>query len=266
MPESHSKIAEIVGYMKAHWPSQVKEEWQVSLEEYPELAKFAFLELTKDKTASHTLVRIAGLSGSGKTSQLLPATEAYFESKNLRPVLVAAREFVKYHPHHDEIKDFYGEENLRKMTDEFSTIMLFLVITELIKNGFDIILDVTLLAPEMEAILQEMLKTAKYNQMILMIAISTAVTEHFLSSRSWRHTKETEEEFIRATKESMNFYANNYGDTHIILWSVYDKPPVFDGKIHDCLDVFADFSARTELPKKDDDERREAKINYLKNL
>ena len=266
MSESHSKIAEIVNYMRAHWPSQVKPEWQVSLEEYPELAKTAFIELTQDKTRNKTLVRIAGLSGSGKTSQLLPATEAYFATRNQKPVLVAAREFVKYHPHHDEIKDFYGEEKLRPMTDEFSTIMLFLVITELIKNGYDIILDVTLLAPEMEAILQEMLVKSGYTQMILMIALSPVITEHFLAGRAWRHTKATEQEFIRATAASMKFYAEHFGDTRIILWSVYDKPPIFDGKIRDSLDIFTDYSARETLPKKDDDERREAKIDYLKSL
>ena len=139
-------------------------------------------------------------------------------------------------------------------------------ILEYIKNGYDIILDVTLLDPAMEHILQEMLTAANYNQIILMIAISPTVTEKFLSGRAWRHTKETEAEFIRATKKSIVYYAENHSDTHIILWSVYDKPPIFDGKIKDCLDIFEDYSNRTELPKKDDDERREAKINYLKSL
>lgn len=266
MPESHSKLEQIIAYMKSHWPSQVKEEWQVPIEEYPKILPQVLKDLTEGKSKGKNLIRIAGLSGSGKTTQLLPATEAFFENRELKPVLVAARVFVEYHPHHNEIKEFYGEENLRKMTDEFSTIMLFLAITELIKNGYDIILDVTLLDPAMEHILQEMLTAANYNQIILMIAISPTVTEKFLSGRAWRHTKETEAEFIRATKKSIVYYAENHPDTHIILWSVYDKPPIFDGKIKDCLDIFDDYSNRTELPKKDDDERREAKINYLKSL
>lgn len=266
MSESHSELEQIIAYMKSHWPSQVKPEWQVEISDYPAILPQVLKDFTADKTKGRNLIRIAGLSGSGKTTQLLPATEAFFKNRELKPVLVAAREFVKYHPHHNEIKEFYGEENLRKMTDEFSTIMLFLAITELIKNGYDIILDVTLLDPAMEHILQEMLTAANYNQIILMIAISPTVTEKFLSGRAWRHTKETEAEFIRATKKSIVYYAENHSDTHIILWSVYDKPPIFDGKIKDCLDIFEDYSNRTELPKKDDDERREAKINYLKSL
>ena len=266
MPESRSELEQIITYMKSHWPSQVKPEWQVNLEDYAKLLPAVLEDLTLGKTKSRNLIRIAGLSGSGKTTQLLPATEAYFEKRELKPVLVAARVFVEYHPHYTEIKEFYGEENLRKMTDEFSTIMLFLTITELIKNGYDIILDVTLLDPAMEEILQKMLKAAQYNQILLMIAISPVITEHFLSSRAWRHTKETEAEFIRATKKSLVYYIENHPDTHIILWSVYDKPPIFDGKIKDCLDIFEDYQNRTTLPKKDDDERREAKIGYLKNL
>ena len=140
--------------MKSHWPSQVKPEWQVEISDYPAILPQVLKDFTADKTKGRNLIRIAGLSGSGKTTQLLPATEAFFKNRELKPVLVAAREFVKYHPHHNEIKEFYGEENLRKMTDEFSTIMLFLAITELIKNGYDIILDVTLLDPAMEHILK----------------------------------------------------------------------------------------------------------------
>ncbi|MBQ7201920.1 zeta toxin family protein [Candidatus Saccharibacteria bacterium] len=265
MSEGNSKLEQIITYMKAHWPSQVKPEWQVGINDYSRILPIVLKDLTKDKTRSRNLVRIAGLSGSGKTTQLLPATEAYFDSKNLSPVLVAARVFVDYHPYHQEIKEFYGEENLRKMTDEFSTIMLFLAITEIIKNGYDIILDVTLLDPTMEEILQGMLKAAKYNQILLMIAISPVITEKFLSSRAWRHTKETEAEFIRATKKSLDYYVEKHPDTHIIIWSVYDKPPVFDGKIKDCLETYEKYSVLETLPQKDDDERREAKIDYLKN-
>ena len=209
------------------------------------------------------MIRIAGLSGSGKTTQILPAVEAYSRKHSFEPILIAARRFVEYHPHYQEIKDFYGDENLRKLTDEFSTIMLFLTLSELTKNGYDIVLDVTLLDPEIEAILLKMLSVGEYNFTILMIAISPTVTEKYLQGRAWRHSKETEQEFIRATEGALKFYAENASDTHIIIWSVYDLNPVYDGPIKDCLDIFHDYSTRTELPKDDDDARRDAKIAYL---
>ena len=141
--------------------------------------------------------------------------------------------------------------------------MLFLTLSELIAGGYDIVLDVTLLDPEMEAILLKLVKENEYKFSLLMIAVSPTVTEQYLSGRAWRHSRETELEFIRATSKALEFYAENSPESRIIIWSVYDKPPVYDGPVKNCLKIFADYSSREELPKKDDDERREAKIKYL---
>lgn len=264
MSESnHEELEKIITYMKAHWPSKVKEEWQVKLNEYPKILKKIIEDFTLAATKNRHLIRIAGISGSGKTTQILPAVEAYCNKNSFEPILIAARRFVEYHPYCQEIKDFYGEENLRKNTDEFSTIMMFLTLTELIKNGYDIVLDVTLLDPEMEGILLKLLTTGNYETLFLMIAVSSTVTEKFLSGRAWRHTKETEEEFIRATSKALEFYSEHAPDLHIIIWSVYDKPPVYDGPMKNCLKTFEDYSSREELPKNDDDARRDAKIAYL---
>ena len=99
-----------------------------------------------------------------------------------------------------------------------------------------------------------------------MIATSSTVTEHFLGGRSWRHSKATEEEFIRATKKAMTFYAENAGNLHTILWSVYDLNPIYNGPIKDALEIFNEYSSKTELPPSNDDERREAKIRFLSTL
>ena len=263
MPEGHRELEQIIKYMKSHWPSEVKPEWQVGLAEYPAILKKVVDDLTLAATKNRHLIRIAGLSGSGKTTQILPGVEAYCEKNNYSPILMAARRFVEYHPHYQEIKEYYGDENVRKMTDEFATIMLFLTLSELIAGGYDIVLDVTLLDPEMEAILLKLVKENEYKFSLLMIAVSPTVTEQYLSGRAWRHSRETELEFIRATSKALEFYAENSPESRIIIWSVYDKPPVYDGPVKDCLKVFADYSSREELPKKDDDERREAKIKYL---
>lgn len=263
MPEGNRDLEKVVSYMKSHWPSKVKPEWQVDLAEYPKILKTVVEDLTLSATKNRHFIRIAGLSGSGKTTQILPAVEAYCKKNSFEPILIAARRFVKYHPHYEEIKEFYGDENLRKMTDEFATIMLFLTLSELIKGGYDIVLDVTLLDPEMENILLTLLKAGNYETLFLMIAVSPTVTEKFLSGRAWRHSRETELEFIRATSKALEFYVDNAPEFRIIIWSVYDKPPVYDGPIKDCVSIFTDYSNRTDLPKKDDDARREAKINYL---
>lgn len=261
--QQNPDFAKIIEYMKNHWPSQVKPEWQVSPTEYPALVKRALADFTADATKNRHLFRIAGISGSGKTTQILPAVETYCAKNNLRPILVAARRFVEYHPYYQEIKDFYGDENLRQMTDEFNTIMFFMTLAELLKNGYDIILDVTLLDPQIESILLKFLDGSGYQMLILMIAVSPAVTEKYLSGRDWRHSKKTELEFVRATSEALSFYAKNASEIRIILWSFYDELPIYDGPVKDCIDIFNDYSTREDLPKNDDDVRRDAKISYL---
>ena len=253
----------VINYMKAHWSSQVKPEWQVAIEDYPAILAKVVADFTVSATKNRHFIRVAGISGSGKTTQILPAVEAYCDAHNIEPILIAARRFVKYHPHYQEIKDFYGDENLRKMTDEFSTIMLFLTLAALTSKGYDIVLDVTLLDPKMEAILLRFLKNYEYHLLILMIAISPTITEHFLAGRAWRHSKETENEFIRATEKALSFYAESAPDERIIIWSVYHKKPEYDGPVKNALKIFSDYSSREELPAHDDDERREAKIKYL---
>ncbi|MBQ3297040.1 zeta toxin family protein [Candidatus Saccharibacteria bacterium] len=264
MSESNNEeLIKIMKYMRAHWPSPVKEEWQVGLAEYPKILAQVVEDLTLAATQNRRLIRLAGISGSGKTTQILPAVEEYCEKNGFEPILMAARRFVEYHPHYEEIKEFYGEENLRKMTDEFATIMLFLTLVELMKGGYDIVLDVTLLDPEMEGVLLKMLEANKYEAWILMIAVSPTVTEKYLEGRAWRHDKETELEFIRATGEALEFYAEKAPEMRIVLWSVYDKEPVYDGPVKNCLEVFEKYSTKEELPAHDDDLRREAKIKYL---
>lgn len=263
MGEGNNELVKIIEYMRAHWPSEVKEEWQVGLVEYPEILARVVKDFTLAATKNRRLIRLAGISGSGKTTQILPAVTAYCERKGYEPILMAARRFVGYHPYYEEIKEYYGDENVRKMTDEFSTIMLFLTLSELIKNGYDVILDVTLLDPEMEKILVKLTSEAQYDVLMLMIAVSPTVTEKYLAGRAWRHTKKTELEFIRATRRALQFYARKTPEMRIIMWSVYDKEPVYDGPMREVVAVFDDYSTRIELPVQDDDERREAKIKYL---
>ena len=199
---------------------------------------------------------------SFKVESIKPYVE-YCEKNGFEPILMAARRFVEYHPHYEEIKEYYGEENLRKMTDEFATIMLFLSISELIKGGYDIILDVTLLDPEMESILLRMMNANEYEKMLVMIAISPEIAEKHLKDRAWRHTKETEQEFIRATTKAMEFYAKNIGEMRTIIWNTYEREPVYDGPVKESLTTFTKCSAVTKVPKHNQTELRKAKIEYL---
>lgn len=263
MFEGDQSLLKVVEYMKRHWPSKVKEEWQVKLEEYPVILEKVLAEMTKDKTKGRKLVRIAGLSGSGKTTQLMPAVMKLFQELKEEPILVAARRFVRYHPHLQEITECYGKENVRKMTDEFSTIMMFMALKSLIREGWDIVLDVTLLDPEMEAILLKMLKAGGYAKMLVITAINPVITNKFLEERGWRHSKATEDEFMRATEESLKFYGKEEPEMRVVSWNVYDREPIYDGAIANFLPIYQAHAAMTKMPMRDEEVRMEEKKKYL---
>ncbi len=259
-------LEKVITYAKSHWKSEVDLPLQVRAEEYPAILTTVMADITKGKSLNKKIVRIAGISGSGKTTQLVPAAEAYFEARKESPVLVAARVFAPYHPHYEEIMAKYGEENIRRHTDEFATIMLFLVISELIHAGFDIILDVALLDPSLEQVLEQMLNASNYEELMLLIAVSPEVAGHQLASRNWRHSKSTEEEFARVMTKALEFYAQNFSNIHTIIWNTYDESPVYDGPVKNAMPSFIAESAKTDIPPHDEKVLLESKVAYLSEI
>ena len=118
----------------------------------------------------------------------------------------------------------------------------------------------------MEQILIGMLESQKYQAWMTMIAVSPEVTRRFLGKRAWRHTEETEQEFIRATESALELYAKNWGEMRMVVWNVWQEEPVFDGKIRDCLAVWRENSVVVEIPQCDEEALRIAKIKYLTKI
>ncbi len=262
-----AKFAQLINYMRTHWPSQVKPEWQVADEEYPEIVDKIVRDFTINATRNRQFFRICGQSGSGKTSQLLPAVEKWLEVRRLQPVLIGARLFVPYHPHAKEIEAEYGAENLRKMTDEVSTILMFLTLKALIEAGFDIVLDVTLLDPIVEGVLMGLLSDNNYQTRMMMVAVSKEISDQFIAKRAGRVVaKSTADEFWRVIREALEFYAMEYKNMPFLAWSAWGEEPVFDGVIGDgrALSTVEKYWQIYALPgETDEDGLRAKKIEYL---
>ena len=94
MPEGNHELEKIITYMRAHWPSKVKEEWQVGLIEYPKILKKVVEDFTLAATKNRHLIRIAGISGSGKTTQILPAVEAYSRKNGITRIIKRLKIFT----------------------------------------------------------------------------------------------------------------------------------------------------------------------------
>ena len=267
MDSGNRELEMIIGLARSRFGTGAETDWSVSPGEYLELSGKALKDLAMGASQNRKLLRIVGISGSGKTSQVLPAVRAYAQREGLMPVVVAAREFVKYHPHYKEIIDSCSEGDLRRNTDEFVTVMLFLVLAGLIKRGYDVILDVALLDPKTEAILIKMADEGRYDYAMYAMAVSGAVAEYRLRGREWRHAKETEDVFAHAMREALLYYAKQRPTMRIVMWGAYDSSPIYDGEIQGCVAKYDETVARTDLPKNDDFEaQKEAKIQYLMSI
>ena len=274
MDERASKIME---YMRTHWPSVVKPEWRVSDEMYPEIIRRVVADWTKGATRGRKFFRIAGQSGSGKTTQLLPAVEVWFAEQECKPVLVAARRFVEYHPFAKEIEAEYGSANLREKTNEVSTILMFLVLQELIGRGYDVILDVTLLDPLVEDFLASELMGAKYEMRMSFVAVSKEISDGFIAKRQGGGggkkeggrvvAKSTAAEFWRVIDGALQFYAGKCPKMKILIWNAWDREPVFDGRVGDARAVrlARKYWKILEVPRRGDEEELALrKVEYMR--
>ncbi|MDR3298098.1 MAG: zeta toxin family protein [Candidatus Nomurabacteria bacterium] len=266
MDKINQQVAE---YMRSHWPSEVRPEWRVTNEMYPAILQKILQDFTKNATQSKQFFRICGQSGSGKTSQLLPAVAAYFESRQAKPILVAARLLAPYHPFAEEIKSAYGVTNFRSKTNEVSTILMFFVLKELISLGYDIILDVTLLDPIVEGALMNMLTAQDYQTSLTMVAISKEISDTFIGKRKNRTvTKSTAAEFWRATRLALDFYIKNYPEMPITIWSAWDSSPIYAGPIGhlSVMKIIEKYWLIPKLPGETNEPAlRQAKISYFSN-
>ena len=254
-------------YAKKHWPSKLPKELSFNSKDLKLAKKIALLELKKGATNSGVLVRLTGQSGSGKTTQLLPAAGSYFEKKNLKPIIIRAQELAKYHPYYEEILKKYGEAEIRKRTDDFATILMYLVVKNLTKKHYDLIIDVSFVSPKIEMLL--MMMTKKYKErLFLMMALPLELSEKLLEARKWRHDKKMEKEFYDATEKSLKFYGKYFPEIHIVIWG-FDKPePIYGGEIRDAYEIW-----KKEINRKIENEKKitikegvESKIEYMKNM
>lgn len=128
-------------------------------------------------------VRLVGQSGSGKTSQLLPAVCEALEACSISYVRLAVRDFVAYHPFLEEIRKIYGEALLREKTNAFALTLLTFVFEKLVQQHFPILFEVTLLSPIYEAFIHQCLQRYNYLCDYQCLAVSKALSDQWIAKR-----------------------------------------------------------------------------------
>lgn len=239
-----------------------------------DIAKSNFKMLSQGKTKNHKLIRLAGQSGSGKTTQLLPTASAYFEMRNLKPIRFAVRDFAILHPKYNELLSQFGREQIREKTNGFALRCLLISLIFAISEGNDILFEVTLLSHEFEDYIFSHLAKNNYSCLFLVLAVNKEISDHFIQERSLHSLteakrvvyKESSNYFEKALLDDISYFATNHKNEHVIIWSAYDFLPVFDGKFSDAEKPFFETKKIASKVFQNEDKLKDAKIKYILNL
>lgn len=237
-----------------------------------EIAKKNYPSLTENKTKNRFLIRQAGQSGSGKTTQLLPATNAYFEKKHMNPIHFAVREFAGLHPNFEQIVREFGKQEMREKTNGFALKCLLISLMFAIEDGFDISFEVTLLSHEFEDFILKAMKKNNYNCLYFVLAVNKEISNYFINQRKLSKGgaesnrivyASSSNYFDTAISDEIEYYSKNHAEIPVIIWDATHELPIFDGTFKDCTTAFFEAKKNTSHEFLDEQKLRDAKINYV---
>lgn len=237
-------------------------------------ASQAFAQLVRGKPKLPQIIRLAGQSGSGKTTQLLPAICARPDANKY--VHIAVRVFAQYHPYYEEIKKTYGEKEVRERTNGFALLLLFRVVELLIENGYGVLFEMTLLDPDFEVYLTHLAKMHGYGILYNVMAVPHSFSDALISVRKKKDGrivyKETSDYFYNILPQSLARFEAEAAlfDSRdlFILWSADAPEPL--RVTHSCdaefVSLFSKERKRTDLKPGNEEELRSAKTRFFKKL
>lgn len=248
--------------------------WECDIDERTvfDIAKNNFEKLSAGKTKNKFLLRLAGQSGSGKTTQLLPASNALFEKHQMNPIHFAVREFATLHPNYSEIVEKFGKKEMREKTNGFALKCLLVSLAFAIEQGYDILFEVTLLSHEFEDFVLNLISKNNYNALFFMLAVNKEISNLFIERRKAASSgaeanrvvyKSSSNYFDIAISDDVEYFSKVHGDFHVVIWNAYNFLPVFDGKFKDCQIKFFEAKKITSHEFADEQQLRDAKIDYV---
>lgn len=232
-----------------------------------------YSKFVDNNTKNHKLIRVAGQSGSGKTSQLLPCAEKYFEKKDIKPISFAVRNFAYLHPNYNTIIERFGISQMREKTNLFALKCLLVTLILAVNDGYDILFEVTMLTPSFEEFINIYLDNNKYDKLFLVLSVNKDISNYFIDKRKNTRGKEagrivyksSTDFFYDALDDSMKYYVENYQKERVIIWDAYSLLPIYDGIFKNALKPFEDARKNISNNFSNEELMKSAKIDYLLN-
>lgn len=133
--------------------------------------------------ASPYIIRLVGQTGSGKTTQLLPAVlDGLAGTGNY--VTVAVRKFFTYHPDYSQLLATYGPELIREKTNGFALLMLLYTMEHLLRQHYNILLDMTVLDAGFETYLYLLMREYGYRHNFNLLSVAKSLSDQWLLKRA----------------------------------------------------------------------------------
>lgn len=231
-------------------------------------AEKVFNKMVENKTKRKMVYRLCGQTGSGKTTQLLTSVEKFIGERNLNPVILGVRSCAEAHPKYEYFKNNFPAGELREKTNGFALKCMSYVLKLLIENGYMILLDITLLDPEYEKFVLDLLKENNYKVEYHILAVNKEISDNFIIKRfnsSGRVIyKASADYFYQILPIGLKYICENDDVNNCYIWNAFDLEPVYYGKISDCYDKFISAQSKIKEFIYSEDELRDAKYNTLK--
>ena len=200
-----------------------------NLEEIFNVSNIAYKKISKGKTKNRKIYRIAGQSGSGKTSTLFEPLVYSLEENGVYPVKLGVRFFSEYHPKHKELLKEFGISEIRERTNGFALKCLILTLFKLLKNGYFVVLDITFLMPSFERYLNFLIAKFNYNCEYYIISLNRKLSKNFIRIRQNEKGKEggriikncSERYFYKRVLPSIKYLSKLDKASYVKIWSPF---------------------------------------------
>ena len=237
-------------------------------------AQQAFCDIVGEKscTKKPKIYRLAGQSGTGKTTQLLPTVLEYERLRGNSPVVVAVRMFAKYHPDFEQISK---HDDWREKTNGFSLKCLTATLELLIESGYMIVLDMTILHPDFERFVFDLLQEHDYITQYHIMAVNPRISDGLIKKRANAIggaeggrvvQKESADYFCEILPVGLEYLSNADKIAKCFVWTVFDKNPIYFGELAGVMEPFEKGCEMTGEFVFLEDELRRAKIEYLSSF
>ena len=223
-------------------------------------------------TKQKTFYRLAGQSGCGKTTQLLPTLLEFEQGQGNYPVVVAVRNFYKYHPRFAQFQNELPHGELRERTNGFSLKCVAVAIKQFIERGFLVILDMTILDPIFEAFVNQHLQSNRYKVHYHILAVSKHISDALIDKRKSDTTSSevgkvvhavTKDYFFDILPKGLSYLASVDKTGSATVWTVFNPQPIYHGELNGVCVALQQGRDMTGELRYSEEELRISKLKWL---